>query len=154
MQEKDVSTWRLLFTASENLRNIHSRRNSLQKEDESSITLSQARVLGCLLMGGEGGMKVKNLAAELGITPGGVSQIVDVLVHMGHVERSECPGDRRSVSVRLSESGIKLRRRLDRDFNELFAQVFEDVSAEEEKIFRSVLCKIINISDKDINKQE
>lgn len=126
----------------------------MQKEDESSITLSQARVLGCLLMGGEGGMKVKNLAAELGITPGGVSQIVDVLVHMGHVERSECPGDRRSVSVRLSESGIKLRRRLDRDFNELFAQVFEDVSAEEEKIFRSVLCKIINISDKDINKQE
>ena len=152
--EKEIPTWRLLVSASEKLRNMHSRKTTGNKCGENTITLSQVRVLGCLLIGDENGMKVKHLAAELGITPGGVSQIVDTLVNMGHVERCECPGDRRSVAVRLSKSGVELRRALDRDFSELFSRVFENVSGDEEKNFRCVLSKIIENLDKDINKQE
>lgn len=140
----EIPYWRLLFTASEMMRNLHSRKHLYSEEGGRAVTLSQARVLGSLLIGEEKGLKVKELAAELGITPGAVSQIVDSLVNMGLVNRSECPSDRRSVTIVLSDSGTELRRRLDSDFSALGEHIFEDVTEEEQKVFRTVLVKMIS----------
>ena len=143
MSENGTPFWRLIFAAAEQIRNSYSRKNLCFSCGETAITVSQSRVLGALLIGEEKGRKVKDLAWELGITPGAVSQIVDSLVRMGLVSRSECPDDRRSVTIMLSESGAELRRKLDHEFSELVERLFADVSPEEQQVFRSVLVKII-----------
>lgn len=41
------------------------------------------------------------------------SRIVDKLVAKGHIVRGECPSDRRSVNLLISETGLKLLSELD-----------------------------------------
>ena len=140
MQNTDIPTWRMLFTVSEKMRNLCGRRDFRRRATGcSEVTLSQARVLGCLFIGSEGGIKVKDIASELGITPGAVSQIVSSLEDSGYLHRVECPDDRRAVMVRLSESGMEVRRALDREFDRVSEILFRDVTARDSATFRRVL---------------
>jgi DNA-binding MarR family transcriptional regulator len=41
------------------------------------------------------------------------SRIVDKLVSKGHIDRNECPSDRRSVNLLISDKGLKLLKKLD-----------------------------------------
>ena len=47
----------------------------------------------------------KHLAAELGITTGSVTNLIDRLVEAGQVRRAPKAGDRRSILVELTEAG-------------------------------------------------
>jgi DNA-binding MarR family transcriptional regulator/catechol 2,3-dioxygenase-like lactoylglutathione lyase family enzyme len=47
----------------------------------------------------------QDMMAELGITKQAVSQLVDILVSRGYVDRDADPGDRRRVSLSLTERG-------------------------------------------------
>ena len=54
----------------------------------------------------EGFLTMTRLGAEVSLTSGGITRLVDRLVEAGYVERRDCPTDRRSVFVSLTPFGI------------------------------------------------
>jgi DNA-binding MarR family transcriptional regulator len=54
------------------------------------------------------GIRISDLAHQLGVTPGTVSALVDRLVERGLVERRENPQDRRQHHCQLSDGGRQL----------------------------------------------
>jgi MarR family transcriptional regulator, 2-MHQ and catechol-resistance regulon repressor len=53
----------------------------------------------------EGRLTMSRLSAEVALTTGGVTRLVDRMVDAGLVERQNCPNDRRSVHVVLTSEG-------------------------------------------------
>lgn len=77
------------------------------------------------------GMSVKELATSLGITSGGVTQLIDKLVEKSLVERTEDPTDRRSVQIRPSAKAIATRDDLKRQFRERMSAAFKHLNNDE-----------------------
>jgi DNA-binding MarR family transcriptional regulator len=67
------------------------------------VPLAQLKSLFLIHM--RGSVNVRTLAAELGVTPGNVTSIVNRLVGQGLVKRSESPDDRRIVLLELTDKG-------------------------------------------------
>jgi len=55
----------------------------------------------------KGSLTVRNLALNLGVTPGDVTSIVDRLVGQGLLKRGDDPEDRRLVLLKLTDKGRK-----------------------------------------------
>jgi MarR family transcriptional regulator, 2-MHQ and catechol-resistance regulon repressor len=53
----------------------------------------------------EGRLTMSNLSADVALTTGGVTRLVDRMVEAGLVARENCPSDRRSVYVVLTPDG-------------------------------------------------
>jgi DNA-binding MarR family transcriptional regulator len=53
------------------------------------------------------------------------SRLVDKLLLKGFVDRRICERDRRQVDVIISESGLKLLEKLDRDMEQLFSKLHQ-----------------------------
>ena len=56
--------------------------------------------------------RVQDIAAELSITVGGTSKVVDRIEASGYVARSANPGDRRSSIIKLTPAGKRLLPKL------------------------------------------
>ncbi|MBL7933887.1 MAG: MarR family transcriptional regulator [Bacteroidia bacterium] len=69
------------------------------------------------------------------------SRIVDKLVTKGLVVRHECPNDRRSVNLLISEEGLKLLKSLD-VIEEQMKDIFSTLSANEVKELNRLLDKL------------
>jgi DNA-binding MarR family transcriptional regulator len=74
--------------------------------DETDLSFSQISVLMRLKHGGNSG--VSEIGDQLGVTNAAASQAVDRLVHMGLIERSEDPEDRRAKRLALTPKGNTL----------------------------------------------
>lgn len=144
--------WRLLFETVERLRNLHHR--SLPHDCPQEITLSQMRVLSCVFFSPTGGVRVKDIAQELGITPGGVSQLVDKLVVAGLLVRETDAENRRAVSIRLSQQGMENRTRIEASLNALFGRLLKDISVDKRQIFCDVLESMQNAIDLEKGEQQ
>jgi DNA-binding MarR family transcriptional regulator len=71
--------------------------------DETDLSFSQISVLMRLKHGGKSG--VSKIGSQLGVTNAAASQAVDRLVHLGLIERSEDPQDRRAKRLALTQAG-------------------------------------------------
>ena len=138
-----ASTWKLLFHAAEALRNYRDRTME-GRNTRPELTDSQIRLLGCVFFRPEGSVRIKDLAWELGITPGAASQSVEKLVREGLLNRVPDPDDRRAVSVRLSPRGSTIRLRLDSEFEALLNRLTKDVPEEKMCVFREILERMIH----------
>lgn len=58
------------------------------------------------------------------------SRIVDKLVSKGYVIRNQCPSDRRSISLIISDKGLKLLKELD-FIDEATKNIFKNLSTKE-----------------------
>ena len=135
--EKIERTWKLLFQLVEELRNFT---NVISRRDPChDITLTQARVISCIFFSASGQARIKDISTELGITPGGISQIVDKLVQTGFVVRCTDPNDRRAVCITLSEEGQRVREEIDSDFTRVLSQLMKNIPAEKSTRFLEVL---------------
>jgi DNA-binding MarR family transcriptional regulator len=74
--------------------------------DETSLSFSQLSVLMRLKHGGNSG--VSEIGDLLGVTNAAASQAVDRLVHLGLIERTEDPEDRRAKRLALTQKGNTL----------------------------------------------
>jgi len=78
-----------------------------QKEPWQKLIVPLAQLKSLFLINIKGSINVRELALEMGVTPGNVTSIVDRLVGQGLVGRSESPEDRRIVLLRLTDKGRK-----------------------------------------------
>lgn len=61
-------------------------------------------VIGGLALG-DGGVPLRQLVAELGVSKQAAGQLVDTLVLRGYLERAVDPNDRRQISITLTPRG-------------------------------------------------
>jgi len=91
----------------------------------------QARLLFTIASHKDEGISVKELAEKANVTPGAITQFVDVLVKKQMVRRDEDPGDRRIVRLTLTDSA----RNKFKEFRNLFlssaTRAFEVLSDDE-----------------------
>ncbi len=74
--------------------------------NETGLSFSQLSVLMRLKHGGSSG--VSEIGDQLGVTSAAASQAVDRLVHLGLIERTEDPEDRRAKRLALTQKGSAL----------------------------------------------
>lgn len=129
--------WKFMFKTVEDIRNWHDKLDP--RKARYKATLAQLKVMGCIIFSNTGKKRVKDIAEELGITPGAVSQVVDKLVREGVLDRCTDAEDRRSVVISLSEQGREVARAIDGSFGRLMTKLLRGVPPEKLLIVNEVL---------------
>lgn len=88
-------------------------------------------------------MTMSQLAAQVSLTTGGVTRLVDRIAEAGYVERQNCPSDRRSVYVALTAVGTdKLQEATATHLEDLERHLLEPLDADERAALASTLRKL------------
>jgi len=86
---------------------------------------------------------ISSLSAELRLTPGAVSRLVDQLVHKKLVSREEDIGDRRQKSLNLTAAGRRVVNQLERARTGNFTKVVSEFDRALAEDFKAVLERIV-----------
>src|SRR5208282_3459211 len=86
-----------------------------------------------------------DLPAELGVTKQAVSQVIDVLVNRGYLERHGDPADRRRVVLELTDRGRDVVSAVLRGVEAVDRQLEERVPSEQIDAMRSALIALTGI---------
>ena len=95
------------------------------------ITFSRIRVLTYLAQAQGGLVSIRDVAEELGVTSGGVSQMVDSLVKSDMVCRTASKDDRRVVYLSISESAKKRLDVLSKFLHDRVTKAMETIPEED-----------------------
>jgi DNA-binding MarR family transcriptional regulator len=107
---------------------------------DSPITLPQMHTLE--ILGQQSPLRMKELAAKMGITTGTLTVNVDRLEKQGLVERIPHETDRRSILVALTEAGQELFREHHAHHLHLTRELQAALTPEESEMFRAILTKL------------
>jgi DNA-binding MarR family transcriptional regulator len=88
---------------------------------------------------GDGDGPRQDLAAELGVSKQAVSQLIDTLVERGYVSRSPDDGDRRRISLTLTDRGQEVLHAIVHGVDAVDHQLLERASAEQVEAMRTGL---------------
>jgi DNA-binding MarR family transcriptional regulator/catechol 2,3-dioxygenase-like lactoylglutathione lyase family enzyme len=91
-----------------------------------------------------------DLPSELGVTKQAVSQVIDLLVNRGYLEREPDPDDRRRVRLELTDRGEDAVAAVLRGVEAVDRRLEEVVSPEQVGALRSVLSALTDIKQADI----
>jgi DNA-binding MarR family transcriptional regulator/catechol 2,3-dioxygenase-like lactoylglutathione lyase family enzyme len=80
-----------------------------------------------------------DLPGELGVTKQAVSQLIDVLVSRGYLERGSDPGDRRRIALELTGKGREVVEAIRRGVGEIDRQLAKRVPAEQVEAMHAAL---------------
>jgi len=113
-------------------------------EEQAGLPLTWFDVLVCLRRAPEGRLTMTELASQVLLTSGGGTRLVDRIAEAGYVERQQCPSDRRSVHVVLTEAGReKLDGSLPGHLAGLDEHLFGPLSIEERNELAHALTKLV-----------
>lgn len=108
----------------------------------SGITLPQMHTIE--ILGVNNGLRMKDLAAKMGVTTGTLTVMIDNLEKKKLVERIPNPDDRRSYVIKLSPAGIEHYRRHSNFHLELTRECISRFSDEDIQAFKSLLQEFIS----------
>jgi DNA-binding MarR family transcriptional regulator len=91
-----------------------------------------------------------DLSSGLGVTKQAVSQVIDVLVNRGYLQRRPDPDDRRRVTLSLTGRGRQAMEAVVRGVEAVDRQLLEQVSPEQIDAMRSVLIRLTEIKRADL----
>ena len=114
---------------------------------DPSLSPPQARLLFTIAGRKDQGISVKELAEKTNVTPGAVSQFVDILVKKDLVTRVEDPNDRRYIRVTLSENAKTRFKKLRKDFLLSATRAFNALSNDEIDQLIKLLVKVNSYSN-------
>jgi DNA-binding MarR family transcriptional regulator/uncharacterized glyoxalase superfamily protein PhnB len=100
-------------------------------------------------IGTSGGPR-QDLPSELGVTKQAVSQVIDVLVDRGYLERGPDPDDRRRVRLELTDRGEEVVAAVQRGVEAVDRRLEEVVSPDQVGAMRSVLSALTGIKQSGI----
>jgi DNA-binding MarR family transcriptional regulator len=92
----------------------------------------------------------QDLPIELGVTKQAVSQLLDILASRGYVQRGVDPGDRRRVTLELTERGREVVEAVVRGVEAVDHQLQHRVPADQIEAMRSVLIALTRIKAQDL----
>lgn len=95
----------------------------------SKVTLSQCHAL--VEIGRVKTLSLKDLADILSLDTSTTSRTVDTLVKKTYVQRDNDPNDRRSIKIKLTDSGQKLYQDIENKMNNDFSICFEKIPTNE-----------------------
>lgn len=132
---------RLVFA----LGRLHSLRDPLARScEDTNLTAPQIHAL--LWLGRDGALTMGELARRLGITEKTVTGVVDRLEREGHVQRERSPEDRRVIRCRLTATGARLHRKLDKTLVEDMERLLEHLDATDRRALFRILEKLITVA--------
>ncbi len=105
------------------------------------LSLSHLRVLN--LLAPDRVVSMRELAAELGITPPSLTALIRRLVHNGLVERRPCPDDSRVTLLALTAAGQALHRDLESERLARMAHLLSGLSHAEQALFLDLIDRAI-----------
>ena len=132
---KNEQIWRNLLRLADRLGNT----GVTECDLPSRLPLSQLRVVGVIYDRHPAGVMLKEIADELKLTPGAISQTVDVLVRENIVERTVSPTDRRAILLKPTAAGLKLKEQHSQQVENVMQSISKDVKPEEFATFAKVL---------------
>lgn len=88
--------------------------------------------------------KMSDLSAQLGVTLGNMTMMVDRLVKEKFILRKDDPLDRRIVRVCLSQKGKGLIRKVSEHKRNSLARIFEKISETDRKYLLNIIEKLTN----------
>jgi DNA-binding MarR family transcriptional regulator len=100
--------------------------------EEHGLSINDYEALHALSQAQGGFMRRVDLARSLGLTPSGVTRLLEGLEAGGLVERASCPSDLRVTYARLTEAGAGLLAEASRDHEESIAALLEESLSDEE----------------------
>ena len=109
------------------------------------LTLSQYALLSGLAR--RPSARVRDLAAEAGITASTATRILDTLERRRVIDRVRVPEDRRTVTVTLTGQGRELLREQDEWLRARQRQFFEGLPAEEQELAPDLLMRLAALID-------
>ena len=110
-------------------------------------------MLICVMRHEPEGVMLKEIAGELDLTPGAVSQMVEHLVRMELLERCASESDRRAVCIKLSGKGKDIRAVHEDFFNRVINEFMETVPEEKREVFSEVLRSMHDYLENEKMKQ-
>lgn len=113
---------------------------SLEFGDRSVCNSSVLDKTLCLI-GSEGSVNIKRIAALLMITSGAATQHVVALEGLGLVKRSHGLSDRREINVQLTPAGQAACAQIDATTLQILQSVFADFSNDEIAQFNTLMTK-------------
>jgi DNA-binding MarR family transcriptional regulator len=88
---------------------------------------------------------MSRLSADVALTTGGVTRLVDRMVDAGLVERKNCPSDRRSVHVVLTpEGGAMLEKAVAAHIEGIDRYLFDPLNAGDRAALETALTKVLD----------
>ena len=92
----------------------------------------------------EGRLTMSGLSSDVALTTGGVTRLVDRMADAGLVARQNCPSDRRSVHVVLTDSGqATLRRAIVAHMEGIDRHLIAPLDDSERAALRAALTKLV-----------
>lgn len=94
--------------------------------DGSGLSLPHMHTIE--ILGVSGKLRMKELAAKIGVTTGTLTITIDKLEKKGFVERIPNPDDRRSYFITLTNNGIKVHQKHNLAHEEMTTRCIEGLS--------------------------
>lgn len=101
----------------------------------------------------DGPITQKQLAETMQLTPGSITQLVEQLERLGLVSRTPSKADRRVTHVAITEKGSAEVSRINAQKEQLFKEVYQDLSIEEIRIMAKVQEKMLTHLKKRAEEQ-
>ena len=136
---KNERVWRNLLRLADHLGNC----GATECDLPSRLPLSQLRVVGVIYDRHPEGVMLKDIADELKLTPGAVSQTVDVLVREDIVKRTVSPTDRRAIILRPTVRGLELKEQHTKLVDGVMQTISKNISREDFAVFADVLKRLL-----------
>jgi len=105
--------------------------------------LSPAQMHAIEIIGGDKAMKMRELAARLGITTGTLTVTIDKLEKKGLVARVAHESDRRSWLIVLTDKGQERFLEHHKFHHKFTEEITEDLSESETRLFAEMMAKIV-----------
>jgi len=116
-----------------------------------STTSSQAEALAIIYH--DGPITQKKLAQQMQLTPGSITQLVEQLERLEFVKRTPSLTDRRVTHVAVTEQGDAEVTRMKAQKEELFKNVYKDMTLEEVRTMAKVQEKMIAYLKQQVGEQ-
>lgn len=120
----------------------------LARGKAAGLTIGQPKVLDYL--GSHDGVSQRQIAAACCIEPATLTSLLNRMEERGLVERRMLHGNRRTSYVFLTELGHSLQQQVARDFEELEAEAFRGMTAEE----RAMVCRALERVCENLRTEE
>ncbi|NLK87168.1 MAG: MarR family transcriptional regulator [Clostridiaceae bacterium] len=138
----------------EKIRILERKLGVLQDAEYSCCNISMAQCHALVEIGRAGSISLSELAELLNLENSTMSRTVNNLVNSGLVEREIDPKDRRYVSIKLTQSGMKVFEGIEKNMDLYFQKVLESISSDKQKqVVESLQILIEAISENEQYKK-